>query len=443
MNYLSKPVQHYYGKHFAFSTDCNETQCNNNVLVMGGSGSGKTVSVMEMELLQNVERKASMVVHISKTRLYEKYKPLFEEHGFQVEYMDFADPSQNTVAFDPLMFLEAEDDYSNAMNLAKNIVECEGNLGNEDPYWDYASESLLIAEMMTCIGTDPRATMKDVVEFHQRILPQKDTQDNLLTDVDKVFERIEMTEPLHKILPYWNTFRKNSCTTALCIYSSLTTPLNNMFSPGYLGRMTEVPLVDVRALADEPTVLFVYTSPVKRESHALANLFANYVIKNLYEYAESCPGHTLPREVNYVFDDFACGARVADFERYIAIFREKGISTTLLIQDQAQLNCLYGDEAATTIMNNCDTQIYLGGMDLLSNENYARRMNCPPEDVSNMPIGQELLFRRGEPKPYRTERYNTPDNPVYQALEEMMRRKEQNDENTIRKATGAFSKFAS
>ena len=153
----------------------------------------------------------------------------------------------------------------------------------------------------------------------------------------------------------------------------------------------------------------------------MANLFAAYVVKKLYEYAEVCPGERLPREVNYVFDDFACGARVHNFPKYIAIFREKGISTTLLVQDLAQLIGLYGESEAATIANNCDTQIFMGGMDGRTVSSMATRLNVPSEDVAFLPIGEEYVLRRGEKGPVRTTRYSITENQLFQEVGQLYR----------------------
>ena len=109
--------------------------------------------------------------------------------------------------------------------------------------------------------------------------------------------------------------------------------------------------------------------------------------------------------VQVICDDFATGCKVPEFQELISIFREKRIGVTLLIQSESQLAAMYGAKNAITIINNCDTYVYLGGMDLKTSENISKRLNIPLHEVLNMPIGREYVFRRGQ-EPIKTERYS-------------------------------------
>ena len=103
------------------------------------------------------------------------------------------------------------------------------------------------------------------------------------------------------------------------------------------------------------------------------------------------------------------------FDQYISIFREKGISVTLLIQSESQLSSTYGSDAATTIINNCDSYVFLGSNDLRTAQNISLRANLPLEDVLYMPVGPEILFRRGQ-KPIMTKCYSIMENELYQKV---------------------------
>lgn len=127
------------------------------------------------------------------------------------------------------------------------------------------------------------------------------------------------------------------------------------------------------------------------------------------------PSGKLPIPVSVLCDDFATGSRILNFPEYISIFREKQISVTLLIQSESQLESMYGTDDATTIINNCDTFLYMGGMDLRTGRNIGERLNLPLEDVLYMPIGQEVIFRRGQ-KPIITQRYNVLEDKEYQRI---------------------------
>ena len=104
-----------------------------------------------------------------------------------------------------------------------------------------------------------------------------------------------------------------------------------------------------------------------------------------------------------------------NFPEYISIFREKKISVTLLLQSESQLESMYGPDQATTIINNCDTYLYMGGMDLRTAQNVSLRLNVPLDEVLYMPLGQEVLFRRGQ-RPIVTQRYDIRNNTLYQQI---------------------------
>ena len=173
--------------------------------------------------------------------------------------------------------------------------------------------------------------------------------------------------------------------------------------------------VDFEKMATQKTVLFVSTSAVNPALHCFINIFYAQAFKTLFEYAESLPDGKLPIPVHVLCDDFATGSRILNFPEYISIFREKQISVTLLVQSESQLESMYGSEDATTIINNCDTYLYMGGMDLKTGRSISERLNTPLEDVLYMPIGQVCVFRRGQ-RPIITSRYDIMKDEQYRQV---------------------------
>ena len=139
------------------------------------------------------------------------------------------------------------------------------------------------------------------------------------------------------------------------------------------------------------------------------------MFKQLFVYAETLPSGRLPIPVSVLADDFATGSRILNFPEYISIFREKQISVMILLQSEVQLERMYGYEDAVTIIDNCDTYVYMGGMNLKTCRNISERLNVPLEDVLYMPLGQEVIFRRGH-RPVTTQRYNILSNRLYQEI---------------------------
>ncbi len=157
------------------------------------------------------------------------------------------------------------------------------------------------------------------------------------------------------------------------------------------------------------------TSAVNPSLNAFAGLFYSHAVKELFEYAEAREDGMLLIPVHLLCDDFAVGAQIPNFAQYISIFREKRISVSILLQSESQLKAMYGEDDATTIINNCDHYIYMGGMDLITCRNIAERMNLPLSEVLYMPIGTEYLFRRGS-KPIITERWHITEDAEWKSL---------------------------
>lgn len=132
------------GENASYDSDCSKTHINNNILVVGGSGCDKTVSIIEPRLLETYN--SSLIVPVTKRRIVNMYIPLFLEREYDEQDLNFAKPSQCNVAYDPLEYI---DSYSDITFLAESIVKADPmkKQSNADLYWDQAAVSLLSAEI--------------------------------------------------------------------------------------------------------------------------------------------------------------------------------------------------------------------------------------------------------------------------------------------------------
>ena len=162
-------------------------------------------------------------------------------------------------------------------------------------------------------------------------------------------------------------------------------------------------------------MLFLTADGVDTYLNAFVNLIFEVMINQLFKCAEQYPDKKLPIPVHFIMDDFACGAKMSSFPAQISRFRSKGISSTIVLQSESQLKAIYRDYGASTIMNNCDQLIYLGGNDLETAENIAKRLDTPVKHVLSLPVGQVMIFRRGE-QPIVDERYPIFDDKDFQKL---------------------------
>lgn len=399
------------GKNCTYSTDCQETQLNNNVVVCGGSGCGKTMSISEPRLLETEH--SSLIVTLSKQKLLKKYAPLFRQRGYRVLTLDFAQPKDSAAAYDPLAYVNS---YRDIAFLAEALVKSDPKKvrANMDPFWDEAAVSLLSAEIAYVMAECERPTFADVLDLHNS-LEIEEVSSGIQTTLDYRFAVLAQKQPKCFAVTCWKSFRQLPMRTAGCVYGTLNTTLDTLFTPELQRMIRRHKSVSFARLARERTVLFVVTSAVNPVLNRLIQVFYAQAFQQLFETAERCDSGVLPVPVHVLCDDFAVGGTIHQFHEYISIFREKGISVTLLLQSESQLEAMYGTDNATTILNNCDTYLYMGGMDLKTCRTVSERLNVPLDEVLYMPLGRVVVFRRGQP-PLVTQRYDILQDARYQQV---------------------------
>lgn len=390
------------GEGVTVSTDSEVTQLNNNIMVVGPSGSGKTMSYAEMRLL--FTNQSSLIVTLSKRRLVKKYIPHFEEKGYTVLDLNLANPMEGNICYDPMHYVKTNADVTYLANSIVMANPKKATSQQADPFWDDAAQSLLSALIAYEMHIKSRPSFSDVLDLFST-LRIVDKGDAIETNLDTLFDRLEAEIPNHFAYQCWKTFRFSPLRTASCIFSSLNVTMDTIFSPELIRAMSGKSSVDFSALANKKTVLFVTTSAVNPSLNAFAGIFYSHAVKELFEYSETTETGVLPVPVHLLCDDFAVGAQVPNFAQYISIFREKQISVSILLQSESQLRGMYGDHDAATIINNCDRYVYMGGMDIETCKNISDRANQSLSDILYMPLGEEIVFQRGN-KPITTERWH-------------------------------------
>ena len=407
------------GEGAVYSTDCQKTGLNNNVIVCGTSGCGKTMSVSEPLLLETFDK--SLIATVTKRRLVHKYRGMFRSRGYSVMDLDFISPETSEYGYDPMRFVRSDADIT---FLAGQIVAMKADRNghiSRDPYWDHAAVSLLSAEIgYICETTKGGGSFLDVLELHDELkVMDSSIRTSIQTSLDDKFEKLRndnyVSGKYRMTLSNWDSFRQMPAKTARSIYGSLNNILDSVFTPELRKMFRNSHHVNFRKLADRKSILFVSSSAVNPAIHGFVNLFYAQAFKELFEIAERRPDGMLPIPVHMLCDDFAIGGPIRGFADFISIFREKRISVTLLVQSQSQLQRIYGATDATTIINNCDTYLYMGGMDLQTVSSISERMDVPLEDILYMPVGQVIILRRGE-KPVITQRYDIGQDKRYRKV---------------------------
>lgn len=375
----------------SFDMDCMTTGVNNNVLVVGTSGSGKTRSIVEPNLLQ---ANGSYVVSDPKGNLYRKYKGYLEECGYVVKKLDFTHP-ESSAHYNFFHYIKREQDIVKIAHML--VSDRESNtVRSLDPFWDQAAQLLYesVIAYLWEFWDESEWSLKNMLELIDACKVDEDSADDK-NPLDIMMDDAEKERPGSFAVRHYRRFRAAASRTLKSILITATSKMG-AFDTKELGEMMATDDVDIASIGRRKTALFVVVSDTDRSLDSLANLFFTQTMNELCEYADKeCPNSELPVPVQFILDDFATNCRIDEFPRMIASIRSRGISTMLMIQAEAQLNQAYGEDGRTVI-GNCDTYVYLGGNDLDTADAVARRCNLPLEKILNMPVGCSWIFRRGQ-----------------------------------------------
>ena len=380
------------------------TRPNDNQMIVGASGSGKTFSVM-LPTLCHIQQ-SSFIGTFPKREYISRAVSYFKKRGYRIYVWNLANPEQQDKIPDPLMYMSSEDDIQ---ELARQIVNGNPDYRRAikfDPYWKDASEALLTGLIYYVLMTEQKPSMKKVIELFYK-LNIREYDKGISTTLDSQFEWLESKAPESVAVRKFRAFSQLPYGTAGCVRDDLEKAIQNMFPISIQSAMTETACIDFREFATERTAIFIITSPVKSVLYGFANLLFSIAIRQLMEFSEMQEDHRLPRNVRLFFDDFSAGFPIQDYEKSIATFRAAGISSMMLCQSLSQLDATYGPENSTVILDNCSSLVYLpGGMNKKTCVYISEMLNRPLDEVMFMEMGNVIVFQSGK-QPVIAPRYDT------------------------------------
>ena len=381
---------------------------NNNQLIVGCPGSGKSFSVFLPTALNMSED--SLIASYSKSGEAHKIGAYLRKKGYRVDYCDLVNPNMSTVSFDPLHYVSNGLDIE---DLASSIVFANPNTHNaKDPYWNDGAICLLSALIEAVFLTENTPSMNQVLDLFDSFSIQENGK-GVMTSLDNFFASLSKVYPKCQAVSNFNDICMLPYSTCGCIRDTLAKSLRRMFPEPIRSVMSQKKNIDFKNIANKKFALIIITSPVNSSLYYFANLVFGSAIKQLLEYAETLENQRLPRHVRFLFDDFACAAPINNFDQFISIMRYANMSVMLLIQSETQLTHLYDEASATTILNCCSSYTYFpGGMDLSTCRSISQRLDVPLSDIMFAPPGKVIVMRAGE-KPAVVERYNTLESPEY------------------------------
>lgn len=389
------------------------TGINNNDLIIGPSGAGKTRGYVKPNILQCSE---SLVVADTKGSLIHEVGPVLKKHGYQVINIDFTD-MLSSYGYNPLDYIRY--DGKRKTYIAQDIMTIACCLApiedRDDAFWEYSARmylSSLIGYVMECLP-DCEHTIDSVVKLFSLM-------SGSYRMFQQLFEELGTKNPNSFAYQKYQMYRSN--TGADKMHNSIIGILGEKLDPltydGPLSMCGREKRVDFAQLGRKKTAVFLTVSDTDRSADKLVNLFYTQALQALCRSADQdYPNHRLPVPVRFILDDFATNACIPDFENIISVIRSREIYVSVVIQSLSQLNALYGAEGAKTIINNCDNCLYLGGQDVETAQYISVKANKPADAILNMPLEDAYLFTRGR-KPQRVHKYDLRTHERYGELPE-------------------------
>ena len=371
------------------SNDSRKTGLNNNDLIIGRSGAGKTGSyvIPNLAVLDH-----SLIVADTKNNLYRKYSESLAKRGFKVQLLDFRDAGKSC-GYNPLSYVRTDriSGYSeqDLLTIASALVPA---MDNNEPFWEMAARNYLVflmAYVMETCGSGER-NICSVIDAHQRFCSQ-DTR----VEFDLFAEHHPDSFASRKHKQMMATMSADK--TWSCIIEFASEVLNPLDTRNMRTILSGNCPVDIASLGSTRSVLFLNVSDTDRSTDPMVNVFYTQAFQVLCALADRSPESRLAVPVRIILDDFATNTKIPDFDKLISVIRSREVYASIILQSISQLDSLYGNRAVSrTIINNCDHIIYLGGHDRETAEFIAEHAFTSPEKVLTMPRDKEYVITTGQ-----------------------------------------------
>ncbi len=352
------PQNMLLSERFVLSMDNHKTMRNNNILVIGASGSGKTRNFIKPNVLQ---ANCSMVITDLKGDCLETLGHFLALKGYKIKVLNLANMKQSH-HYNPFEYIRDEEDVQ---MLVKCLISNTNNgRGGKDPFWETSDQLLLQAVIFYLIEYRPKEerNFATVCRLLYSAGPNgcDSQQENSL---DSIFAEARKINPDSLAVKYYDLFKKLAGKAEKAIINCCFIRLN-VFSVQPVEQMTNDDNMELEKIGDEKTALFVVMPSELSPYNFIAAMMYTQLLNALYYHAEyECNDRHLPIPVRLLLDNFADTGIIPDFNRKIATMRQYHISASITLQSLAQLEAMY-DEAAKTIIGNCDTRLFLGSPEI-------------------------------------------------------------------------------
>ena len=386
-NYSGKRI---LAENYEVSNDTWETMLNNNDLIIGTSGAGKTTGYV----IPNIERKyGSMIVTDTKGNLERKLRPQLEAAGYQVELLDFIN-MKDSITYNPLAFIRKDEDGRASERDINSLANALMFVRDErDPFWHESAITVLTCLIAYVMETQaPKdQNLCSVAELYMIAAKRQKEFERMVLD-------LSLQDPDSYAVREYFMFAQTE--TAERTYASIM---------AFVAKVIEIYNArDIRRiisgeqkfrfadLGRRRMVLFVNVSDTDRAFDRLVSTFYTQALQQLVLEADSNEDSRLRVPVRLYMDDFATNCKISDFDKIVSVIRSREISVSVILQSLSQLDGLYGPDVAKTIQNQFDHMLYLAGQDERTINQVARLAGKTPDTVLRMPLDGVYLYERGK-----------------------------------------------
>ena len=412
---------------------------NKNVLVIGGSGSGKTRFFVKPNLMQ---MHSSYVVTDPKGTILTECGTMLKRNGYHIRVLNTIN-FKRSMHYNPFGYIHSEKDILKLVNAIIINTKGEGEKAGED-FWIKA-ERLYYSALIGYIWYEAPEREQNFTTLLEMIDASEAREDdeNFKNPVDELFEELKEKAPEHFAVRQYKKYKLAAGKTAKSILISCGARLAP-FDIQELRELMSYDEMDLDTLGDEKSALFVIISDTDDTFNFVVAILYTQLFNLLCDKADDVYGGRLPIHVRCLLDEFPNIGQIPRFERLIATIRSREISACIVLQAQSQLKALY-KEHAETIVGNCDSMLFLGGKEKTTlkeiseilgketidldntSENRGREKS---HGISHQKMGKDLMSQdelavmdnskcilqlRGE-RPFLSEKYDITRHPNYRCL---------------------------
>lgn len=422
-------------KHVSIGLDGYKHQRNLNILVVGGSGSGKTRFFCKPGIMSV---NCSYLIVDPKGEMLRSTGYLLKEEGYDIKVFDLIHPRQSD-GYNPFTYIRDDPDVLKLMdNLVKNTTPPKG--ASNDPFWEKAEIALDSALMLYLLYEAPAEEQNfEMLMFMLECARVMEEDEQYQSPLDLLFQSLEERDPSHIAVREYKVYKQAAGKTAKSILVTASVRLAAFIFPQYAAMM-QTDEMDFASMGERKRAIFCVIPVNDGSMNYLVSMLLTQCFQQLYLRADERYNGRLPVPVRVIQDEWANVAQPDSYPKVLATCRSYNIGINIIVQNIQSIKALYKDEWEG-IIGNCDTLLFLGGGNeptslefvskLLGKEtvhtrtrgqtkgrsgsssvNYQQtgRDLMTPDEIRMLPADDALLFIRGE-KPVRDKKYNIKKHP--------------------------------